>query len=91
MADIEFDVPDHIKEAFEEAIPEEDRNATISRLMQEAVEERRRQQRRADIEAAWRQEVADRVAAVDRGAVEMTSWQEIRGRFLVRLSKRRPE
>lgn len=47
MANMKFNVPDHIKEAFEEAIAEEDRSATISRLMQEAVEERRRQQRRA--------------------------------------------
>ncbi len=91
MANMKFNVPDHIKKAFEEAIAEDDRNATISRLMQEAVEERRRQQQSVNIEEAWRQEVADRVAAVDRGAVEMTSWQEIRNRFLVRLSKQRPE
>lgn len=62
MANMKFNVLDDIKKAFEEAIAEEDRNATICRLMQEAVEERRRRQRRADIEAAWRQEVADRVA-----------------------------
>lgn len=47
MANIKFNVPGHIKEAFEEAIAKEDRNATISRLMQEAVNERRRQQQRA--------------------------------------------
>jgi putative addiction module component (TIGR02574 family) len=42
----------------------------------------------ADVEAAWRQEVAARVAAA--GDVETTSWEEIRNGFLARLSERRP-
>ena len=41
------------------------------------------------IEAAWRQEVAARVAALETGKVEMTPWAEIRDRFLARLSERR--
>jgi putative addiction module component (TIGR02574 family) len=43
----------------------------------------------ADVEAAWRQEVAARVAALDAGEVETTSWEEIREGFLARLSERR--
>jgi putative addiction module component (TIGR02574 family) len=44
----------------------------------------------ADVEAAWRQEVAVRVAALDAGEVETTPWDEIRDGFLARLSERRP-
>lgn len=36
-----------IKQAFQETFAEENRNAIIARLMQEAVEERRRQNHRA--------------------------------------------
>lgn len=42
-----------------------------------------------DVESAWRQEVAARVAALDAGEVETTSWEAIRDRFLARLSDRR--
>jgi hypothetical protein len=42
-----------------------------------------------DVEAAWRQEVADRVAALETGGVKMTPWEEIRNGFLSRLSRRR--
>jgi hypothetical protein len=42
-----------------------------------------------DVEAAWRQEVAARVAALDAGEVETTPWEEIRDGFLARLSERR--
>lgn len=44
----------------------------------------------ADVETAWRQEVAARVAALDAGQVTTTPWREIRDRFLARLSERRP-
>ena len=47
MATVNFSVPDEIKEAFQEAFANENRSAIIARLMQEAVEDRRRQQRRA--------------------------------------------
>ena len=43
----------------------------------------------ADIEAAWRREVAARVAAVDAGEVETTPWSEIRDRLFARLGERR--
>lgn len=43
----------------------------------------------ADVETAWRQEVAARVAALEAGEVTTTPWQEIRDRFLARLSERR--
>lgn len=48
-----------------------------------------RPEREADVEAAWRQEVADRVAALEAGEVEMIPWKEIRDGFLARLSERR--
>ena len=43
----------------------------------------------ADVEMAWRQEVAARVAALDGGEAETTPWEEIREGFLARLSERR--
>lgn len=42
-----------------------------------------------DVETAWRQEVAVRVAALDAGGVKTTPWEEIRDRFLARLSEQR--
>lgn len=42
----------------------------------------------ADVEAAWRQEVAVRVAVLEAGGVKRTPWEEIRDRFLARLSER---
>lgn len=39
----------------------------------------------ADIEAAWRQEVAARVAALDAGEVETIPWNEVRDRLVARL------
>lgn len=47
MATIKFSVPDEIKEAFQETFAKENRSAIIARLMQEAVEERKRQEQRA--------------------------------------------
>jgi predicted transcriptional regulator len=47
MATVNFSVPDEIKEAFQEAFANENRSAVIARLMQQAVEEKHRQQRRA--------------------------------------------
>jgi metal-responsive CopG/Arc/MetJ family transcriptional regulator len=47
VATVNFSVPDEIKEAFQQTFAHENRSAIIARLMQEAVEERRRQQRRA--------------------------------------------
>jgi putative addiction module component (TIGR02574 family) len=42
-----------------------------------------------DVETAWRQEVAARVAALEAGEVTTTPWEEIRDGFLARLSERR--
>lgn len=41
-----------------------------------------------DVETAWRQEVAARVAAVEAGDVKTTPWEEIRDRYLARLRER---
>ena len=43
----------------------------------------------ADIEAAWREEVAGRVAALDAGEVESIPWKDLRDRLFARLGERR--
>jgi len=48
MATVNFSVPDEVKQAFQETFANENRSAVIARLMQQAVEDKRRQQRRAD-------------------------------------------
>jgi metal-responsive CopG/Arc/MetJ family transcriptional regulator len=47
MATVNFSVPDDVKDAFQEAFAHENRSAIIARLMRQAVEEKRREQRRA--------------------------------------------
>lgn len=47
MATVNFSIPDEIKEAFQETFANENRSAIIARLMKEAVEDRRRQERQA--------------------------------------------
>jgi hypothetical protein len=47
MATVNFSVPDEIKEAFNEVFVGENKSAVIARLMQQAVEERKRQARRS--------------------------------------------
>jgi putative addiction module component (TIGR02574 family) len=42
----------------------------------------------ADVETAWRQEVAARVAALEAGEVRTTPWEETRDQLLARLSER---
>lgn len=44
----------------------------------------------AAVEAAWRPEVAVRVAALDAGEVQTVPWAEVRDRLCARLSKRGP-
>jgi len=52
VATVNFSVPDEVKEAFHEAFADENKSAVITRLMRQAVEEKRREQRRgAAIEA----------------------------------------
>jgi len=43
----------------------------------------------AEVETAWRQEVAVRVAALDSGRVETIPWEEIRDQLYARLNERR--
>jgi hypothetical protein len=47
MATVNFSVPEDIKQAFQETFANENRSAVIARLMQQAVEDKKRQQRRA--------------------------------------------
>jgi hypothetical protein len=47
MATVNFSVPDDVKEAFQEAFANENRSAVIAGLMRQAVEQKRREQRRA--------------------------------------------
>ena len=47
MATVTFSVPDEIKDAFQEAFASENKNVVIARLMQQAVEDKRRKHRRA--------------------------------------------
>jgi putative addiction module component (TIGR02574 family) len=43
----------------------------------------------AEVEAAWRQEVKARVAALDAGEAQTIPWEEVRNRLFARLSERR--
>ena len=47
MATVNFSVPEDVKQAFNEAFGGQNKSAVLTRLMREAVEERRRVQRRA--------------------------------------------
>lgn len=47
MATVNFSVPDQVKSAFNNAFDGENKSAVIARLMQQAVEDRLRQRRRA--------------------------------------------
>lgn len=72
-----------LKEAL--TLPEADR-ADIAGALLESLEPAHE----AGVEAAWRQEVATRVAALDAGEVETIPWDEIRDRLFTRLRERRP-
>ena len=47
IATVNFSVPEEVKQAFNETFVGENKSAIIAGLMQRAVEERRRQRRRA--------------------------------------------
>ena len=47
MATVNFSVPEEVKAAFDEAFARENKSAVVARLMRQAVEERRRQERRS--------------------------------------------
>jgi hypothetical protein len=46
MATVNFSVPEQVKRAFNEAFAGENKSAILTRLMEQAVEERHRQRRR---------------------------------------------
>jgi putative addiction module component (TIGR02574 family) len=76
----------HAEAVLQEALnlPEEERTEIVTALLVSLEPEPE-----ADVEAAWRQEVRARVAALEAGEVKMTSWEEIRDGFFARLSERR--
>jgi hypothetical protein len=47
ISTVNFSVPEEIKQAFNEAFAGENKSAVIARLMQQAVEDRKRQRQRA--------------------------------------------
>ncbi len=66
---VNFSVPDEIKRAFNEAFSGQNKSAVIARLMQQAVEDRQRQRRRAvAIDALLAQRRAQRPVAVGKVA-----------------------
>jgi len=76
----------HAETVLQQALtlPEEERAKIAGALLEslEPVPE-------ADVETAWRQEVAARMAVLEAGEVKTTPWEEIRDRLLARLSERR--
>jgi putative addiction module component (TIGR02574 family) len=73
----------HAETVLQQALtlPEEERAKIAGALLEslEPVPE-------ADVETAWRQEVAARMAVLEAGEVKTTPWEEIRDRLLARLS-----
>jgi metal-responsive CopG/Arc/MetJ family transcriptional regulator len=49
MATVNFSVPSDVKEAFDKAFSGQNKSAVLTELMRQAVEERRRRQRRARV------------------------------------------
>jgi metal-responsive CopG/Arc/MetJ family transcriptional regulator len=47
MAMVNYSVPDDVRDAFNEAFAGENKSAVVAELMRQAVEERRRRERRA--------------------------------------------
>ena len=47
MATVNFSVPSDVKEAFDKVFARQNKSAVLTELMRQAVEERRRRQRRA--------------------------------------------
>jgi putative addiction module component (TIGR02574 family) len=64
-------------------LPESDR-AEIAAALIESLEP----PAEADVEEAWRQEVARRVAAIDAGEVELIPWEQVREELYARLNER---
>jgi len=74
-----------LNELFREAarLPEGDR-ATLVGLLLESLEPAPE----PDVEAAWSEEIARRVAELDAGAVELISWEEVRAELYGRHNDR---
>jgi putative addiction module component (TIGR02574 family) len=71
-----------LKEAL--ALPEADR-ADMAGALLESLEP----PSEAEVEEAWKREVAARIAALETGEVETVRWEEVRDRLWARLSERR--
>ncbi len=67
-------------------LPESDR-AEIAAALLESLEP----PAEADVETAWREEVARRVAAIDAGEVQMIPWEQVREELFTRLNERRED
>lgn len=65
MATVNFSVPDEIKEAFNKTFKGENKSAILSRMMRDAVEERKRQKRRMAAVNAILRLRADSIAVTD--------------------------
>jgi len=65
-------------------LPEEERVEIVGALL-ESLES----SADSEVESAWRQEVAARVAALDAGEVETVPWSEVRDRLWTRLGEGR--
>jgi putative addiction module component (TIGR02574 family) len=74
-----------LKELFGEAakLSEGDR-ATLAGLLIESLEPAPE----PDVEAAWSEEIARRVAEIDAGAVELIPWEEVRAELFGRRNDR---
>ena len=78
---MERNAEDVLREAL--ILPEADRADIAGALLNslEPAEE-------ADVETAWREEVAARVAALDAGEVETIPWEDLRDQLFARLGER---
>jgi putative addiction module component (TIGR02574 family) len=65
----------NLKEVFQEAVqlPERDR-ATLAGLLIETLDP----VSEPDVEAAWSAEIKRRLAEIDKGTVELISWEDVR-------------
>lgn len=77
----------HAETVLREALnlPEEERTEIVTALLESLGPEPE-----TDVEEAWRQEVAARIAAIEAGKSETTPWEKVRDGFLVRIGERRP-
>ncbi len=74
-----------LKDLFRQAaeLPERDR-ATLAGLLIDSLDP----EADAEVEAAWANEVARRVAELDAGTAETIPWEEVRKELFARLNER---